>query len=264
MTTIRAWFVFGVLLTLKVGSRIFFRHKIRWIGKPLRSFRRVRVVAGLNHTSLYEFLYAGSLPVALLWRIARHGVVPVADKTIKRPVTGTFFKLLGQNVVTITRKADETWEEVLRLVGPSSLVVIFPEGRMKRRNGLDGDGNPLVVRGGIADIIRLTPEGHLLLAHSAGLHHIQVPGQLLPKPFRTLRLSLEALNIPIYREEMIKKVGAAGFRSAVARDIQERRDRNCPWNVAQTEDEPLPFVGTPPPPAESEGSRQQATGNSNP
>ncbi len=242
MTTIRAWLVFGVLLTVKVGSRIFFRHKIRWIGKPLRSFRRVRVIAALNHTSLYEFLYAGSLPAALLWRIARYGVVPLADKTSRRPLAGSFFKLLGQNVVTITRKADETWEEVLRLVGPESLVVIFPEGRMKRRNGLDGDGHPLTVRGGIADIIRLTPEGHLLLAYSAGLHHIQVPGQLLPKPFRTLRLSLEALNIPIYRDEMLRRVGAGGFRAAVAHEIQDRRDRYCPWDVAQTEDEPLPFV----------------------
>jgi 1-acyl-sn-glycerol-3-phosphate acyltransferase len=248
MTTVRAWLVFAFLLLLKVGSRIFFRHKVRWIGKPLRSFRRVRVVAGLNHTSLYEFLYAGSLPVPLLWRIARHGVVPVADKTIRRPLTGRFFKLLGQNVVTITRKADETWEEVLRLVGPESLVVIFPEGRMKRRNGLDGDGKPLTVRGGIADIIRLTPEGHLLLAYSAGLHHIQIPGQLLPKPFRTLRLSLEALNIPIYRDEMMRKVGAAGFRVEVMHDIQARRDRYCPWDVAQTDDEPLPFV-TPQPPS---------------
>jgi 1-acyl-sn-glycerol-3-phosphate acyltransferase len=258
MTTIRAWFVFCVLLTLKLVSRVFFRHKVRWIGKPLRSFRRVRVVAALNHTSLYEFLYAGSLPVPLLWRIARHGVVPVADKTMRRPGVGTFFKVLGQNVVTITRKADETWEEVLRLVGPNSLVVIFPEGRMKRRSGLDGDGNPLVVRGGIADIIRLTPEGHLLLAYSAGLHHIQVPGQLLPKPFRTLRLSLEAVNIPIYREEMLKRVGATGFRNVVCLDIQRRRDLFCPWDVARTEDRPLPFVAAPAPPAPAPEAEQAA------
>ena len=241
MSILRAWLVFMVLLAVKAGSRVFFRHKIRWIGKPLRSFRRVRVVAGLNHTSLYEFLYAGSLPTALLWRIARQGVIPLADKTGKRPLTGTFFKLLGHNVITITRKADETWEEVLRLVGPESLVVIFPEGRMKRRSGFDAEGNPLTVRGGIADIIRLIPEGHLLLAHSAGLHHIQVPGQFLPKPFRTLRLSLEALNIPVYREEMMQRAGPTGFKVAVAQDIQARRDRNCPWDVVQTEDEPLPF-----------------------
>ena len=257
MSVLRAWLVFLFLLTIKVGSRIFFRHKVRWIGKPLRSFRRVKVVAGLNHTSLYEWLYAGSLPLALLWRIARHGVIPIADKTGNRPLTGRFFKLLGQNVVKITRKADDTWEEVLRRISPDSCVVIFPEGRMKRRSGFDADGNPLIVRGGIADIIRLLPEGHLLLAYSAGLHHIQVPGQLLPKPFRTLRISFEALNIPAFREEMIQKFGASGFRLGAAREIQARRDRYCQWDVPQTEDEPLPFLTGPPAPP-SDAPKQAA------
>ena len=180
MSLLRAWLIYLFLLSIKLGSRVFFRHKVRWIGKPLRSYRRVKVIAGLNHTSLYEWLYAGSLPPALLWRIARHGVIPIADKTGNRPLTGRFFKLLGQNVIKISRKADDTWEQVLSRISPDSCVVIFPEGRMKRRSGFDADGNPLVVRGGIADIIRLLPEGHLLLAYSGGLHHIQVPGQLLP------------------------------------------------------------------------------------
>ena len=252
MTVLRAWLVYLFLLAIKLASRVFFRHKVRWVGKPLRSFRRVKVVAGLNHTSLYEWLYAGALPPALLWRIARHGVIPIADKTGNRPLTGRFFKLLGQSVVMISRRADETWDEVLRRIGPDSCVVIFPEGRMKRRSGFDADGNPLVVRGGVADIIRLLPEGHLLLAYSAGLHHIQVPGQLLPKPFRTLRLSLEAVNIPVFREEMIQKFGASGFRAGTAREIQDRRDRYCPWDVPRTEDEPLPYgaEGTVPAPEE--------------
>lgn len=258
MSVLRAWLVFLFLLTIKLGSRIFFRHKVRWVGKPLRSFRRVKVVAGLNHTSLYEWLYAGSLPPALLWRIARHGVIPIADKTGNRPLTGKFFKLLGQNVIKISRRADDTWEQVLSRISPDSCVVIFPEGRMKRRSGFDADGNPLVVRGGIADIIRLLPEGHMLLAYSAGLHHIQVPGQLLPKPFRTLRISFEALNIPAFREEMIQKFGASGFRTGTAKEIQVRRDRYCPWDVPQTEDEPLPFVAEPPAPPPADQPKQAA------
>ena len=252
MSVLRAWFVFFFLLAIKAGSRVFYRHKVRWIGKPLRSYRRVKVIAGLNHTSLYEWLYAGSLPPALLWRIARHGVIPIADKTGNRPLTGKFFRLLGQNVIKISRKADDTWEQVLSRISPDSCVVIFPEGRMKRRSGFDADGNPLVVRGGIADIIRMLPEGHLLLAYSGGLHHIQVPGQLLPKPFRTLRISFEAVNIPVFREEMIQKFGASGFRAGTAREIQDRRDRYCPWDVPRTEDEPLPYgaEGTVPAPEE--------------
>ena len=46
----------------------------------------------------------------------------------------------------------------------------------------------------------------------------------------------------------MQRAGAPGFKVAVAQDIQARRDRNCPWDVVQTEDEPLPFVAEPAPP----------------
>ncbi len=228
MRTIRAFFVFGLLISLKVISRLFYRHELTWLSAPPRRWRDVRLLAGLNHTSLYEPLYAGSIPVGLLWSFAWHGVVPIADKTAQRPMVGRFFKMLAQDVIDITRQRDETWRRLLTLIRPRSVVVIFPEGRMKRRNGLDKDGKPMTVRGGIADLLRAIPSGTFLIAYSGGLHHVQVPGQLLPKPFRTLRLALQAVDIETYRAELLEAHGEEGFRAAVIADLEARRDRYCP------------------------------------
>jgi 1-acyl-sn-glycerol-3-phosphate acyltransferase len=227
MSTIRAIVVFALLIVLRTVSRIFFRHEVFWVGEPLSSWSRVRILVGLNHTSLYEPLYAGALSVPLLWRIARHGVVPLADKTSRRPLVGLFFKFLAQDVVSVTRKDDHTWEKVLAKVDPQSIVVVFPEGRMKRADGLDAEGRPMTVRGGIADILSAVPSGKMLIGYSGGLHHVQVPGQLLPRLFRTLRLGFEAVDIPGYRADILSRTDASGFKRAVVEDLQERRDLHC-------------------------------------
>lgn len=228
MRVLRAFFVFGLLISLKVISRVFYRHEVTWLTPRPRRWGDVRLLAGLNHTSLYEPLYAGSIPIGLLWSFAWHGVLPIADKTAQRPMVGRFFKMLTQDVIDITRQRDETWRRLLGLIKPRSVVVIFPEGRMKRRNGLDKDGKPMTVRGGIADLLRAVPAGTFLIAYSGGLHHVQVPGQLLPKPFRTLRLALEAVDIATYRDFLLAQHGEDGFRAAVIADLEQRRDRFCP------------------------------------
>lgn len=235
MRLLRAFLVFGLLYGLKVVSRIFYRHEVTWIGEARPDWGKVHLLAGLNHTSLYEPLFAGALPNRLLWRLARRGVLPVADKTANRLFVGRFFKTLAQDVIDITRKQDDTWQKVLDLVRRDSLIVIFPEGRMKRETGLDADGKPMTVRGGIADLIRIIPEGQFLIGYSGGLHHVQVPGQLLPKPFRTLRLAFEVLDLQAYRQQMLDMAGEKGFKLAVTEDLQARRDRNCPRSPERDE-----------------------------
>lgn len=235
MRFLRACMVFGLLYGLKLASRIFYRHEVTWIGDARPDWGKVHLLAGLNHTSLYEPLYAGALPNRLLWRIARHGVLPVADKTANRIFVGRFFKTLAQDVIDITRKQDDTWRKVLELVRRDSLIVIFPEGRMKRESGLDSEGKPMTVRGGIADLIRIIPSGQFLIGYSGGLHHVQAPGQLLPKPFRTLRLAFEVLDLAAYRDDILGRVGEERFKAAVIEDLQARRDRNCPRSPLRDE-----------------------------
>jgi hypothetical protein len=227
---VREYLVFTILLVVKVVVRLFYRVDLRWIGEvPADPWRRLRLVAILNHTSLYEFLFAAGCPIHFLWRIARHGVVPIARKTADRALVGRFYGLVAKRVISITRERDETWREVLSTIDPDAMVVILPEGRMKRANGLDSEGKPMTVRGGVADIIETIGEGRMLLAYSGGLHHVQVPGERFPRLFKTVRMNLEVVEIGAYRDAILAAAGGPrGFKRAVVEDLEQRRDTRCP------------------------------------
>lgn len=225
----RKYLVFCFLITLKTVSRLFYRIEMDFIGDPPpEPWRRHRLVAVLNHTSLYEALFAGGCPPHFLWRMAAHGVVPIAQKTAARPLVGRFYKTVAGNVIPISRERDETWAQVLRTIDPDCMVVLFPEGRMKRASGLDAEGKPMSVRAGIADLLEEIGEGRMLLAYSGGLHHVQVPGQKLPRLFRTLRMRLEVVDIAEYRSARLAEGGRIGYRRAVVNDLERRRDALCP------------------------------------
>ncbi len=225
----RSYLTFLLLVAVKVFARLFYHVDMRWLGDPPPDrWRRIRLVAVLNHTSLFEPLFAGGPPLGFLWRIARHGVLPIAQKTAVRPVVGLFYKLLARQVISITRVRDESWDKVLAQVDPDAMVAILPEGRMKRANGLDAQGRPMTVRGGIADILESIGAGRMLLAYSGGLHHVQVPGQRFPRLWKTIRMRMELVDISAYRAALMAAAGPAGFKRAVIADLERRRDLNCP------------------------------------
>lgn len=224
----RSQLSFLLLLAVKTKSRILFRIRLEWLAKPPDPWADLRILAILNHTSLFEPIFAAVAPNRLLWQIAAHGVVPVADKTLNRPLVGRFFRLVARHVVSITRERDQTWQTVLgRIHDPEALIVILPEGRMKRRTGLDLHGNPMTIRGGIADILEAVPEGRLLLAYSGGLHHIHAPGDRWPRLFRRADLRLEIIDIAAYRRALAGG-DAESFKAAVIEDLTRRRDEHCP------------------------------------
>lgn len=219
-----------LLVIVKLVSMSFFRLRSEWVEPvPENPWRGIRLVAILNHTSLFEWLLGGFAPWSLLWQFAMHGVLPIAEKTIRRPVVGWFFGIIVRHVVVITRQRDHTWERVLARIGdPKAVIVILPEGRMKRRNGLDSSGNPMTVRGGIADILGAVHSGRMLLVYSGGLHHIQAPGDTLPRPFRTVRMRKQVVEIPAYVEALGGTDDPPAFRREVIRDLERRRDALCP------------------------------------
>lgn len=230
----REYVVFLLLLGLKVVTRIFWRVDMKFINDvPPDPWRGHRLVAILNHTSLFEPLWAGGCPNHFLWRIARHGVVPIAQKTANRALVGKLFGFIAKHVISITRNRDETWNEVLRKIDPDAMVLILPEGRMKRPGGMDAHGRPMTVRGGITEIIQTIGEGRCLLAYSGGLHHVQAPGERWPRLFRTIHMNLEVLDIASYRDEMTAQGGGEpdGYRKAMIADLERRRDLNCPPEV---------------------------------
>jgi hypothetical protein len=220
--------VFSVLYAVKLVSRLFYRHDLRWLGDPpADKWRNVRLVAFLNHTSLFEPVFLGGVPTSFLWDVAKRGVVPAADKTIDRPLVGLFYRFVARDVVPISRRRDETWTGMLGRVGENSMVLMAPEGRMMRPTGLDKHGRPMTVRGGIADILEAMGEGRMLVASSGGLHHVQVPGGW-PKVFKTVKATLELLDIGAYRRRLLETFGESGFRDAVKADLERRRDENRP------------------------------------
>lgn len=220
--------VFSILFTIKVLSRIFYKHDFRFIGDvPKDPWADLRLVAFLNHTSLFEPVFLGGVPNRFIWQLAAHGVVPAADKTTGRLLVGLVFKFVAHHVVPITRERDHTWFNVLQKIDAKAMVVIAPEGRMKRANGLDLQGNPMTVRGGIADILQAVQSGRMLLAYSGGLHHVQVPGEM-PKVFKTVRMRVENVDIADYIAEQMAKGGEEQFKRNVREDLDRRRDLYAP------------------------------------
>ena len=221
-----------LLLAAKGFSRVFFRLEVTGVGglgrPPEGVWKDIRLTAFLNHTSLFEWLFAAAPPNHFLYRMATKAVLPSAEKTMKRPLVGLFFRFLAGNVVTITRERDETWEQVLASIDPDNMILLAPEGRMKRANGLDLHGRPMTVRGGVADILRVMGEGRMLLAYSGGLHHVQAPGERLPRLFKTIRLAVEVIDIAGYIKSMGHPSDRDRFRLAVKADLERRRDLHCP------------------------------------
>ncbi len=228
VATLRSLAVSSLLLFLKYLSKFFYRHDFGWIGDtPPDPWANIRLVAFLNHTSLFEPVFLGGVPNRFIWRLAAHGVIPAAEKTTGRPLVGLVFKFVAHHVIPITRERDHTWFAVLNRIDPQSMVVIAPEGRMKRSTGLDLHGKPMTVRGGIADILLAMQDGRLLLAYSGGLHHVQHPGHV-PQLFKTVRMRIENLDIAAYVGEQMAKGGPEQFKRNVIRDLEWRRDTYCP------------------------------------
>jgi 1-acyl-sn-glycerol-3-phosphate acyltransferase len=221
--------VFIGMLLFKLACLVFYRFDMEWVGDvPDDPWDDIRILAVLNHTSLWEPILLGVVPNRVLWQLARDSVVPIASKTMDRPGAGWAFRFAGRRVISVSRKRDVSWNEVLRhCCGPNAITVIFPEGRMLRRTGLDSEGRPMTVRAGIAELIAAVPHGRMLLAYSGGLHHIAAPGDRVPRVFRRVALRLETIDVPSYRAAN----GGADhpeFRRRVVEDLTQRRNRYSP------------------------------------
>jgi hypothetical protein len=213
---------FLFLLLVKGLAQFFYCFEVSWVGeKGDRPFKDTRIGVLLNHTSLFEPVYIGTLPVSLLWVMAKKAVFPGADITMNRPWVGTLIRGLAPKVMTVTRKRDSSWENFLDEVTEDSLVFIAPEGRMKRRNGLDKAGKPMTVKSGIADVLQKLKTGKMILAYSGGLHHVQAPGEGFPKLFRKLKIRYEIVDIASF----LKSYSSP---QEIVSELEKRRDKYTP------------------------------------
>lgn len=224
----KRYFVFLFVISVKIISRLFYRFEITWVDdKPLNDWKQVRVFAFLNHTSLFEPLFLSAMPIQFLWFGSKFALLPIADKTMNRPVLGKLLQLMAPDVVSITRKKDDTWEGFLDKMHDRTVVCLAPEGRMMRANGLDSNGKPMSVRGGISDILYHLDDGYLLIGYSGGLHHVQTPGDKLPKLFKTIRIRWEAIPIKDFKANLASQ-NPREFKVAVVKDLNERMNKHSP------------------------------------
>lgn len=154
-------------------------------------------------------------------------LAPGADVTLMRPIVGKFFALVFPGMIPITRKRDDSWDNFLNLIKEDTFVAIAPEGRMKRASGLDKEGKPMSVMGGISDILKVMKKGNMILAYSGGLHHVQVPGESLPKIFKTIKMNYELERIEDFIT-LCESRGEASFKYAVSSELEERMRKNIP------------------------------------
>jgi hypothetical protein len=240
----RHYVTYGLLRFIKALTGLFYTVEMKWLGTPPEDrWENHRLVVFLHHTSLYEPVFLAATPDAFIRRIAFHGVLPAAEKTTKRPIVGWFFKMIAAHVVPITRARDHTWFQVLKKIDPESMVILAPEGRMMRPNGLDSAGKPMTVRGGIAEVLDAIGEGRMLVGYSGGLHHVQAPGETFPRLFKKVRMNLELLEIADYVKALHEGRDDDEFRKAVCEDLERRRNANCPI------DGPKPWAAGGPPPS---------------
>lgn len=208
---------------------MFYRFKIGWpIPRKEFPWNEIRLIVFLNHTSLFEPLFVGFLPVSFLRMLSKRLVAPGADKTLNRPLVGSIYRLFSPGIVSITRKRDNSWANFMESIAPDSIIGILPEGRMKRKNGLDLEGNKMTVRGGIADVLEGLHQGKMVFAYSGGLHHINVPGEKTFRIFKTIKMNLELMDIAEYKKQFADASNPSVWRKRLLQDMQHRLETKIP------------------------------------
>lgn len=220
----RRLFAFFILASVKTIGLLFFSFTVDYKDRPITDWSKIRVIAWMNHTSLFDIFLISVIPYRFLWIAAKDCLTPIAEKTYTRPIVGFIFRNLTINKSSVSQKRDDTWSRFLDSIHCDSIVALFPEGRMKRTDGLDKYGNPLSVRGGIADVLHRMDDGLMLIEYSGGMHHIQAPGERFPRLFRTVRVRLEIQDIKSYKAQLDDSDHKV-FTSKVILDLTARRDK---------------------------------------
>ncbi len=218
---------FVLLVLLKLLSTLFYPAKATYFADKKIDWQQIKLIVFLNHTSLFEPVFIQLSSIKGLWFLAGRLIAPGADITFTRPIVGKIMHALIPGIIPISRKNDETWQHFLSLVDHSKITAILPEGRMKRRNGLDKHGKPMSVRGGVVDILRKLNHGQILFVYSGGLHHIQAPGEKLPKLFKGIKANIEVVDLLKYKQQF-NLANSNKFKTQVVADVTAKLGNNIP------------------------------------
>lgn len=215
---------YSFLAGLKIAGYIIYPSKLNWLTKEPDNWDDISLILILNHTSLFEFVYGVTLPYKFLKNLSQHLVIPVADKTMKKPIAGRIFKYLAPHTIPLTRKRDDSWQFFLNQIKSDNICIFMPEGQMKRRNGLDKNGNPMQVKTGVYDLLLKYQGKKMAIVYSHGLHHVMAPNDKIPKIFQKISADIEQVDIDTYLKQFKNCENPA---IEVAQDLQIKRDRYC-------------------------------------
>ena len=173
---------------------------------------------------MFEFVYGVTLPFEFLNSLSKRLVIPVANKTLKKPISGFILKNIAPYTIGLSRKRDESWELFLSQIKDDNICIFMPEGQMKRKNGLDKNGQKMKVKTGVYDLIQKYKGKNMAIVYSHGLHHVLAPGDKIPKIFKSIEADIEVVNINEYLKSLNLDKSPA---KVVAEDLQSRRDKYC-------------------------------------
>lgn len=218
---------FIFLFIVKILSTIFYPCQSSGFALKEQDWQQIKLIIFLHHTSLFEPVFVQLASIKGLWHLADKLIVPGADITFARPVVGKILHILVPGIIPISRKKDQTWQHFLALVNEEKITAILPEGRMMRRGGLDKEGNPMTIKGGVVDILRKLEHGKILFVYSGGLHHIQAPGDKNPKVFKTIKANLEVIDLIDYKRQF-NDSDPEQFRTQIIADVTQKLRDNIP------------------------------------
>ena len=97
----------------------------------------------------------------------------------------------------------------------------MPEGQMKRKSGLDKNGNPMKVKTGVYDLLSKYRGKNVAIVYSHGLHHVFAPGDKFPKIFKKLSAHIEVKDV----NQLLKDFeNLEDPRRSLALELEKRRD----------------------------------------
>ncbi|TRX56988.1 1-acyl-sn-glycerol-3-phosphate acyltransferase [Thalassomonas sp. M1454] len=219
---------FFFLVLCKFLAKLFYRFDQHWYSSHQDDdWKQVKVIIILNHTSLFEPIFLRSIPISLLWQLSKHLTLPAAQETLKRPIVGRILKALVPKCIPISRKYDQSWDDFLDQITNDSILAIMPEGRMKRINGLDKHGKAMDIKRGVVDILSKVEQGNVLFVYSGGLHHVQAPGNRLPRLFKKIKVNFEIIDLEVYKQSFYHLDNSV-YQQSIISDLEHRLTFKAP------------------------------------
>lgn len=69
----------------------------------------------------------------------------------------------------------------------------------------------------------------MVIIYSGGLHHVQTPGEIIPKIFKTIKMNLERVDIKVYMTQF-ESNNTKKQKVDIVKDLAERMKKNVPKN----------------------------------